>query len=317
MKKSTGFLLLIIVGSLVLSACGGSQPPATTESSSSGSTTGETPAQAENVAPTTAALTEPIAAVVNDETIPLTALERAVERRLAGIRAIGDAMPSDMTALRLTELDALIQQKVIEQAATIQGINVTDADIDAEIQANINIAGGRDKWLAQLQAENINEVDYRTELRSALITLQMRDIVTKNACVAVEQVHARHILVRDEATAQEVKTKLASGVDFAQLAAEYSLDVSTKQTGGDLGWFARGQLLQVSVEDAAFSLEVNATSEPIRSELGYHIVQTLEKVKDRPVAGESCVRLSQIAFERWIQDLILKSKIEKYPNGKS
>jgi parvulin-like peptidyl-prolyl isomerase len=226
-------------------------------------------------------------------------------------------MPADMTAFRLTELDALIQQKVIEQAAAIQGVVVTDADVEAEIQANINIAGGRDKWLAQLQAEGITEELYRVELRSALITLKMRDIVTRSACVAVEQVHARHILVREEATALEVKTKLDSGVDFAQLAADYSLDVSTKQTGGDLGWFARGQLLQLSVEDAAFTLALNAISAPIRSELGYHIVQTLEKVNDRPVAGESCVRLSQIAFERWMQDLILKSKIEKYPNGKS
>ncbi|MBX3081050.1 MAG: peptidylprolyl isomerase [Anaerolineae bacterium] len=312
----------VLVVSVLLSACGGSSnsgpvstSPANTSNQSGGDASVNNAASAAT-ATATMPQTEPIAAVVNNETIPLSTLNAAVERRLAGIRALNDPLPSDMTTFRLTVLDSLIEQMLIEQTAKTQQVMITDEEVEAEIQATINIAGGREKWLAQLQGDAMTEAEFRSGLRSALVTQKMRDIVTKDACVAVEQVHARHILVQDEATALEIKTRLDQGEPFANLAAQYSLDISTKQTGGDLGWFARGQLLQASVEEAAFSLEINTISTPIKSELGYHIVQTLEKVKDRPIDQDTCFRLSEAAFERWLQDLVLKSKIEKYPNGR-
>jgi parvulin-like peptidyl-prolyl isomerase len=305
---------------LALSGCGGSsaQPPA----ANNAAPTPDAGNAANNVSsattPTATAAqpSAPIAAVVNGETISLAVLDRAVERRLAGVRALGDALPADMNAFRLTVLDTLIEQLLIEQAAKIQGVAVTEAQLDAEIQENVNIAGGRDRWLAQLAGDAMTEQEVREGLRSALITQQMRDIVTKGACESVEQTHARHILVADEAAAKQIRDRLRAGEAFATLAAELSLDVSTRQTGGDLGWFARGQLLQPVIEDAAFTLEINAYSDPIRSDLGYHILQVLERVKDRPVDAETCFRLTEAAFERWLQDLVLKSKLEKFPNGR-
>lgn len=56
---------------------------------------------------------EPIAARVNGAVIPLATLERAVNRRLEGIRAVGDPMPADMTAFRLEVLEPLIEQLLI------------------------------------------------------------------------------------------------------------------------------------------------------------------------------------------------------------
>jgi parvulin-like peptidyl-prolyl isomerase len=76
-------------------------------------------------------------------------------------------------------------------------------------------------------------------------------------------------------------------------------------------------LLQSAVEDAAFSLPLNAISAPVKSELGYHIIQTLERSQNRPIDPETCSRLTQSAFERWMQDLVNKAKIEKYPNGQA
>jgi parvulin-like peptidyl-prolyl isomerase len=101
------------------------------------------------------------------------------------------------------------------------------------------------------------------------------------------------------------------------LAAQNSLDVTTKQTGGDLGWFSRGELLQKSVEDSAFSLKVNEISAPVKSDLGYHIIQTLERVKDRPIDPETRFRLSKEAFERWVASLYRTAHVEKFPNGRS
>ncbi len=302
--------LAILIAVFFLSACASSQTPV--EASSPQANKAVLPAQ-QTQAPTA----QPIAARVNDQVITLGTLDDEVNRRIDGIKGTGDPLPTDMNAFRLNVLDALIEQMIIEQAAAIQGVTVTDADVQAELDATIKIAGSKENWEAQLSADHMTEDQYRAGLRSTLITEKMRDIVTANACKNVEEAHARHILVADEATANQIKAQLDGGADFASLAAQYSLDVTTRQIGGDLGWFARGQLLQASVEDAAFSLPLNAISAPVKSELGYHIIQTLERSKDHPIDPETCSRLSQSAFERWIQDLISKAKIEKYPNGQA
>ncbi len=259
----------------------------------------------------------PIAARINDQVILLVELDIRVSRMVEGIKASGETAPADMDAFRLQVLDGMIQQVLIEQAAKIQGVVVSEADVEAEFQQNVQIAGGKDKLVTQLANDRLTEAQFRIELRAALITQKMRDIVTKNACINVEQVQARHILVADEPTALQIKAQLDKGADFAALARQYSLDVTTRQTGGDLGWFARGQLLQQAVEDAAFSLTKGQISGPVKSELGYHIIQTLDRSNARQIDAQTCADLTQRTFERWIGDLISKSKIEKYPRGQA
>jgi len=254
-----------------------------------------------------------LAALINAK-IPVTLdqLDSEVSRELDARKSLGDPPPADIKAFRETVLDSLIQQILIEQAAAIQGVTVSDQEVDTEIQSYIQAAGSRDKWLAQVAADDMTEAEYRAGLKSALITLKMRDLVTANVGNTAEQVHARHILVADEATAQQILQQLKNGADFATLAAKYSLDVTTKQTGGDLGWFARGQLLQKSVEDAAFSLPINQYSAPVQSELGYHIIETLERVNNRPIDAATRARLAEQTFEDWLQSLIKAAKIVKY-----
>ena len=298
---------------LVLSACASAQP---TQSP----TLAESPVSAAGAATTVPNTTvtptqEPLAASVNGQRITLAALNKEVARQLDGIRAVGDPIPADMNAERDTVLNTLIDQDLIEQAAAIQKITVSDADIDGEIQQDIAAAGGKDKWTAWLSANQLTEAENRDRIRSALITNKMRDIVVGGIGNTAEEVHARHILVASEATANDVLNKLKGGVDFAALAAQYSLDTSTRQTGGDLGWFARGELLEPAVEDAAFSLQANQTGGPVKSKLGYHIVQTLERVKDRPISPETRYKLEQNAFALWLQSLEKNAKIEKYPGG--
>ena len=99
-----------------------------------------------------------------------------------------------------------------------------------------------------------------------------------------EQVKARHILLKtegkDEAAvlqqAQELVTKLRGGADFAALAAEYSDDPGSKEKGGDLGFFGRGSMV-AEFEKAAFTLQPNQISDPVKTQFGYHIIQTLGK----------------------------------------
>jgi foldase protein PrsA len=91
-----------------------------------------------------------------------------------------------------------------------------------------------------------------------------------------EQVRASHILVSDLETAQQVRALLDEGANFADLAGVYSIDSGSKDNGGDLGWFGRGQMV-AEFEDAAFGLEVGEISEPVKSQYGYHIITVTDR----------------------------------------
>jgi parvulin-like peptidyl-prolyl isomerase len=88
------------------------------------------------------------------------------------------------------------------------------------------------------------------------------------------QIRCAHILVKNEATAQEVLAKLKTGESFAKLAEQYSLD-GTRKRGGDLGFFGRGMMVK-SFEEAAFKLNKGDISGVVKSEFGYHIIKRLE-----------------------------------------
>ncbi|HWB46830.1 MAG TPA: peptidylprolyl isomerase [Hyphomicrobiaceae bacterium] len=91
-----------------------------------------------------------------------------------------------------------------------------------------------------------------------------------------EEIRARHILVESKEKAVEVYEKIQHGGDFAALAKEYSKDPGSKEQGGELGFFSRGQMVP-QFEEAAFKLNKGEVSEPFQTQFGWHIV----KVDDR------------------------------------
>jgi peptidyl-prolyl cis-trans isomerase C len=94
-----------------------------------------------------------------------------------------------------------------------------------------------------------------------------------------QEVRARHILVDTVDEAKAIAERLNKGEDFAALAKEKSKDENAE--GGDLGFFARGQMLK-PFEDAAFALDVGKISEPVQTQFGWHIIRVEEK-RDRPL----------------------------------
>lgn len=88
------------------------------------------------------------------------------------------------------------------------------------------------------------------------------------------KIHCAHILVEKLSVAQELKTKLSKGESFANLAKQYSIDVSKKR-GGDLGLFGRGVMVK-EFEKAAFALEKGQVSDVVKTQFGYHIIKRLD-----------------------------------------
>nr|WP_246596096.1 peptidylprolyl isomerase [Bacillus alkalicola] len=91
-----------------------------------------------------------------------------------------------------------------------------------------------------------------------------------------EEVEARHILVEEEEEAQELIDRIQAGEDFDALAREYSIEPGAEESGGNLGFFRRGQML-APFEEAAFGLEVGELSEPVRSFYGYHVIEVTDR----------------------------------------
>jgi len=96
-----------------------------------------------------------------------------------------------------------------------------------------------------------------------------------------EQVKARHILVKEEDKAKEIAEKLAHDGDFDKLAKENSEDPGSKDNGGDLGWVKRGQTVP-EFEETLFKLKRGETSQPVKSQFGWHVIRAEETKSEKP-----------------------------------
>jgi peptidyl-prolyl cis-trans isomerase C len=299
---------LVALATLVLvalAACAGGKDSSANNNRSSAVQPGSVSAAGVEAQPTE----EPLAARVNGQPITLAAFQHESARRAVGL----DVQPATKEAFDAQVLQSMIDQMLINQAAAREGIVVTDAEVDAELTTQSNIAAGNNQTLDQIvAAEGYTMDEYRGVIHDMLLTQKLSQVVANVPPVA-EQVHARHILVADEATARDLLAQLQRGADFAQLAMQYSLDGSTAPSGGDLDWVSRGDLLQPEVENAVFSLQPGQISpEPVRSSLGYHIIQVLERVQDRPLSQAALAEKKQQAFLTWLDSQRQAAVIERY-----
>ena len=123
----------------------------------------------------------------------------------------------------------------------------------------------------------------------------------KESFLEPEQVHARHILLDTEEEANNLLLQLKEGLtDFVELAKEKSVGPSAP-SGGDLGFFTRGQMVK-EFEDAAFSLEPGEISEVVQSQFGYHLIKCEEKKEEySPTFEEAKERVSDtLKYQREI-----------------
>ena len=103
----------------------------------------------------------------------------------------------------------------------------------------------------------------------------------------VNEVKARHILVKTREEAEAIIKELDGGADFQKLANEHTTDPSGKTSGGDLGYFAPGQMVP-EFETAAFALNVGQyTKEPVQSQFGWHVILIEDKRAQQPPAFDT------------------------------
>jgi parvulin-like peptidyl-prolyl isomerase len=250
-----------------------------------------------------------VAATVNGQPIAMKAFQRELARFEAGQVSLG-WQAADPSAYKQQVLNQLIEQELLRQLAVKQGIVVSDETVDTEINAMIQESGQEyfDAWLSSSYYEL---PEFREVIRLELMVSQLKAPVIASVPTATEQVRARHILVNTQAEAEQIVARLQAGEDFGALAAEYSFDVTTKDNGGDLGWFPRGGLLVPEAEEAAFSMSPGQPAVVVVSAWGTHIIQTLETDPARQVDPETHDRLIRKAIEQWQSGLRAGADIQQ------
>ncbi len=207
-----------------------------------------------------------------------------------------------------TNASNLLQQMVMFQVFSDR-YEVSDAEINAELERYREQLGDGFE-AALLQAGYQDEDDFKVALRGMLaVQRAIEERITEEElaeAAALLQVEARHILVDDEETAQEVLQKLEDGEDFAALAEEYSNDPGSAANGGDLGFFNENTGFVPEFWEAASALEVGEISEPVQSDHGWHIIEVTDRLEGQTVDELSDEELQEL------KDAIVS---DKYSDG--
>ena len=127
--------------------------------------------------------------------------------------------------------------------------------------------------LALYQAKALRDAYFFQKIRPEVTEEDIRKVYDEEAVklAQTERVRARMILVGSEKEAQDILARLAAGEKFEDLAKQYSLDGS-KDYGGDLGYFTAAEMVP-EFSKAAFALKVGETSQPVKTDFGWHIIR--------------------------------------------
>jgi peptidyl-prolyl cis-trans isomerase C len=248
----------------------------------------------------------PLAAIVNDEWITEEEYLAEVDRYRAAQAAVGNKINADDAAQVV--LDDLIAQVLLAQAARADGFEITEADLRSRLDALASEVGGVDTLAVWQSEHGYTDDSFQSALKRAAEAAWMRDKIITAVPGTAEQVHARQILLYNEDTARKVADQLDAGANFADLAVLYD-----PNTGGELGWFPRGYLLEPELEEAAFSLEPGQYSDVIASEVGYHILLVVERDPQHLLSPDAYLVMQEKALQDWLAQKRTESDIVLAP----
>ncbi|GAK42324.1 hypothetical protein TCA2_4816 [Paenibacillus sp. TCA20] len=214
-------------------------------------------------------------------------------------------------------LENMITMELVDQAATDANVTVTEEDVNAELETLKTQYGGEEAFnsaLAQsgmtldalkknmdLQVKMRKILEPQTEVTDEQISTYYEE--NKASFATPEQVKASHILVETKEEADAIKKELDGGADFATLAKEKSTDTASAANGGDLGFFGEADMVE-PFSKAAFSMEINEISDPVKSDYGYHIImKTDHKEATNPTLEDKKEEIRTILVDQQIGEL--------------
>ena len=249
-----------------------------------------------------------VAAIVEEHIILKTDLAQLINMTLIQQRIDPQKNPDLFLSLQNNVLQSMIDQKILLKMAEIDSVVVGEKEVDnamdQQIQNLISQSGGEseaEKILGQSLKSFRREFWY--DMQERLKSERYQQQLINNITISRKQVVAfyktykdslpffpmtvklRHIQIPIKPTKEKeketisllksIKKRIVEGESFSELALLYSIDPS-KKNGGKLGWVRRGELVK-EFETTAFTLKENTISDPIKTDFGYHLIETLEK----------------------------------------
>ena len=275
-----------------------------------------------------AVLVDKVVAVVNDEVITLSEIQKEGKPLIQRIREeLGeDTLASRMQVTQRQILDALILRRLQLQEAKKEKVVVEQSEVTATIEQIKKEHGlTTDAQFSEaLARENLTLEEFRTRVWEQLtvdrlITRKVRtSIVVSDEEVArysqtragesqhPPSVRIRHIFIgipgepspedvaRARTRAAEASKRLRGGDDFGRVAAEYS-DGAAALQGGDVGVIRQGDM-EPALETVAFSLKPGSISDIIRTAGGFHIIKVEERMAGDTPSAEAREQIRQRVF---------------------
>jgi len=281
-----------------------------------------------------------IAAVVNNEIVLESDVEEQLGLFLRQARLAPDSALVD--TLRRQVLDQMIDDKLVVAEARRQNLTVGEAEIKKQLDVAMaqkkEEVGGEAAFAEALRSENLTEARLRERYRAEIERLALRNrlldrMFPRKAVPAVEaeayfkahpakfpkfptelrlaviQIPPAPDSIADakgRAAVLAARKRILAGEKFAKVAAEVSDDPSSKNSGGDLGFFTQGTM-DPSIEAAAFSIKPGVLSDPVRTPYGWHILETIERDTVKTVAGrDSLDRAGKAVLEAHSRHILVR-----------
>ncbi|MEA3430111.1 MAG: peptidylprolyl isomerase [Nanoarchaeota archaeon] len=262
-----------------------------------------------------------VAATVNGEKISMQELNAQYD-------AIPEIYKSFVTKSSL--LEQLITEKLLIQDSKSKGIEVSDTEIDDNIDKLRKSTGQSvEEFQISLEQQGLSLQDLRVQYTNQIMiakllnqTLFQELLVSDSEAenyyqenieqflAEASQIHARHILVETKSEGEDLIEMLDSGKDFIALAKEYSTG-PTGVKGGDLGFFKKEEMVE-EFANAAFELNVGEYSkEPVKTQFGYHVI----KVEPRKIVFEDAKDSIKEALIKQKQQTAMQIYIKQLRNS--
>lgn len=253
--------------------------------------------------------------LVNGEPIPREAVQFELNRLIqfhSKHTSPGKAI-KDIEVLKAKAIEQAIGAKLLINEADRLQIETPEDDIQDRLEDLIKKAGGREKYVAMMEKQGIDEKHVRDGIRRGRrveilieqITAGVQDPTEKEIeehfnehsgdYTREDTAHIQHVLIkpvssgesdRDVARSklQEIKRRIEDdGASFADMAAMFSDCPSGKQSGGSLGWISRGMLVP-EMDETVFKMDDDELSDVFETSLGFHLVKKVASQSGGEVA---------------------------------
>jgi foldase protein PrsA len=254
-------------------------------------------------------------AAVGDGVVTQEQFDEIWSEATAQYKSQGVTLPEEGTAqykqIKASIVSYLVQNEVISQVATqdsvdveIDGettsvpmnVEVTDKELQERVKQIKTQVGGQKKFDKLLEQQGYTMEALQAQLTASMLQSKVQQKVVDSIKVSAKQlqdyynehkdqfqqgatVDARHVLVKTEAEAEKVRDLLeadGSDANWKKVANQYSTDTGTKAKGGGLGSFPKGRMVK-AFDKAAFGLEVDEISVPVKTQYGWHVIQVTKK----------------------------------------